>query len=116
MAYSRRVPGYNFDHQKAPSVSGHMLDTQHGISELKVNIGLIQQRLKKLDGDRRKTSFVSQESAHLIKSVETTLVLCQSTYKKLEDSNRRIVYSMVTDTLRQIHKALHVVSRFSPVD
>ena len=117
MAYYRRIPGNNFaPNESEHSASSPPLASDHGRTELKVSIDILQQRLKSLNEGMLKTGSVSPETAILIKFLETTLRLCQNTYKKVQESHRRIVSFTVTDTLPQIHDALQAVSKFMPVD
>lgn len=111
MAYSRRIPGLKFDRHDREDYRPSSPLAQYGLTELKASINILQQRLKNLNRASLKTGSMSQETMSLIQSLETALHLCQSTYKMIDASNRRVV-SVDDDTRYQIHKAFDVLSRY----
>ncbi|WHZ25891.1 MAG: hypothetical protein OJF51_000686 [Nitrospira sp.] len=117
MASFHRIPRHKGDgDERQPFTFIDPLDTELGIAKLQATFSTLQQRLEKLNGDRRKTGSVVHYTAELAQSLETTLLLCQSTYKQLLESHRRLMLFDESDTFRQIEKTLTVLSRVTRVD
>jgi hypothetical protein len=98
------------------SARSAFLPTELRLARLQMTITAAQQRLKQLHWHMRKTSPMSQEAARVLRSIKTTVLLNRSTLQRIKESANIVASCNDDDTLQQIQRADHVLTRFYRVD